>query len=81
MLETIDECMTEKVDNCKTLADRWTNIGNKVYELSRAVVRNRDGVAVRIARDALSEWNEVEASLETYEMLVEDMVSDISEVW
>ena len=74
VLKTIDECMTERVDNCTTLSDRWTNIGNKVYELGSLISRCNTNGASRAAREALSEWAEVETSLEQYETLVEELV-------
>ena len=67
--------MTEKVDDCTTLSEHWTDISNKVYELSELLSQTNNTTAVRLARQALSEWDEVSQTLERYEMLVEELVS------
>ena len=75
VLRTINECMTKKVDDCTTLSEHWTDISNKVYELSELLSQTNNTTAVRLARQALSEWDEVSQTLERYEMLVEELVS------
>jgi hypothetical protein len=67
--------MTQKVDNCTTLSDRWTIIGNRVYELDALLSHSNTLGASQLATALLYEWEEVETCLQQYESLVDELVS------